>query len=313
MILETTSHRTFLHLPLHPFISHFPLLSFAHLRSQALRIIRSVRRARVRSYTAGSTRPANTATLSIMRHRTRRSSRAGAHRSRRRRSRLSACHSRRSERSASNRGSRCTRSNGTAEGRAGDGRRERARLDIHAGEVPILGAILRVTISRQTEHAQMPIGTIRRRADRDGRMGQRQGVGAGRVPEGDGVGGEVDLVGDVVPDGGSEGRAPLGLAVDHPLQVGVAGAGLAADPAGLHLGEVGLEEADLVLQVDAGRVGGRVHHAEVVEDVARVDGRGRLRDQLGAPHRLPVPEGGRVDGEFEALVGHFVGGVLVAG
>ena len=108
-------------------------------------------------------------------------------------------------------------------------------------------------------------------------------------------------------------RLPAALLVRHPLQVGVARALLAADPAVLHLGEVALEEADLVLAVDAGRVGVLAHHAEVVVDLAAVDGRLGLRDELGAAHVLAVPEGGAVEREPGALLRGCVGRVLVVG
>ena len=64
-----------------------------------------------------------------------------------------------------------------------------------------------------------------------------------------------DLIGDVVPDVGLEIDLPLALAADHPLQVGVGGSLLAVDPAVLHLCEVALEEADLVLVGRAWDVG----------------------------------------------------------
>lgn len=51
------------------------------------------------------------------------------------------------------------------------------------------------------------------------------------MPEGDLVGGEVDLVGDIVPFVGFELGFPFALAAYHPLQVSVAGSRLAANPA----------------------------------------------------------------------------------
>ena len=57
----------------------------------------------------------------------------------------------------------------------------------------------------------------------------------------------------------------------------------------LHLGEVALEEVDLVLALGGGGVGGGVLHGEVVEDLAFIDGGASLRDQLGAEHGLAVP------------------------
>jgi len=63
------------------------------------------------------------------------------------------------------------------------------------------------------------------------------------------------------------------------LQVRVRRPLLARDPAVLHLDEVRLEEADLVLAVDARRVGVLAHHREVVEHLAAVDGGLGLRDE----------------------------------
>lgn len=112
-------------------------------------------------------------------------------------------------------------------------------------------------------------------------------------------------------------HTPLGLLVDHPLQHRICRGALAAEPAVLHLGEVALEEVDLVLAGDAGRAGGGAvdvaRHAEVVKDLARGDGGRRLRDQLDAAHRLAVPVGRGVEREAHALGRGGVGRVLVAG
>lgn len=98
-----------------------------------------------------------------------------------------------------------------------------------------------------------------------------------------------NLESDVMPNIGLPLGLPLALLADHELEVGVLGALLAADPAVLHLGEVALEEADLVLAVDARRRGVLAHHAEVVEHLALVDRRLGLRDQLDPPHVLAIP------------------------
>jgi len=105
------------------------------------------------------------------------------------------------------------------------------------------------------------------------------------VVELDGAGAEVDAVGDVVPVAGDELGVPLRLAADVPVEVVVGAALLAV----LHLGEVALEEVDLVLTLGGGGVGGGVLHGEVVEDLAFVDGGAGLGDQLGAEHGLAVP------------------------
>lgn len=107
------------------------------------------------------------------------------------------------------------------------------------------------------------------------------------------------------------GRTPLALLVDHPLQLGIARGRLARDPTVLHLGEMALKKVDLMLAEDTGRIGAVAHHAEVVVNLALVDGRRGLRDQLDAPHRLAVPVGGAVERELGALLGHGVGWVLV--
>lgn len=65
--------------------------------------------------------------------------------------------------------------------------------------------------------------------------------GAGGVPETDGRGGEVDLVGKVVPDVGGPVDVPFRLAADEPAEVVVGrGGGVAVDPAVLEFREVGL-------------------------------------------------------------------------
>jgi hypothetical protein len=65
--------------------------------------------------------------------------------------------------------------------------------------------------------------------------------GPGGVPETDGVGGEVDLVGKVVPDVGCPVHVPFRLAADKPAEVVVGSGGrVAVDPAVFELGEVGL-------------------------------------------------------------------------
>lgn len=55
-------------------------------------------------------------------------------------------------------------------------------------------------------------------------------VAAGRVPEGYGVAGEVDVVGKVVPDVGLPGDGPLGHTTDAPLEGVVGTDRLAVDP-----------------------------------------------------------------------------------
>lgn len=122
-----------------------------------------------------------------------------------------------------------------------------------------------------------------------------------------------DLIRNIVPHACIEGGAPLRHPADIPPEVRVRRARLPTDEPVLHLGEVALEEAHLVLVGGAGRVGGGALHAEVVVDLASVDGRGCLWDELRASHGLPVPVRGRIDGKLGALLGGRVGGVLVGG
>ena len=157
---------------------------------------------------------------------------------------------------------------------------------------------------------------IRRKTYRGGtgRLGRNdlgQRVRARRVPEANGVAGEVNLVGNVVPHVRVPSCGPLAHAANVPAQQAVAGAGFAADETVLHLGEVALEEADLVLVERRWSVRVRTLHAEVVEHLALVDGGRRLGDQLRAAHRLAIPVRGAVDGELGALLGAGVGGILV--
>src|SRR5690348_16971398 len=91
-------------------------------------------------------------------------------------------------------------------------------------------------------------------------------------------------------------RLPAALLVCHPLQVHVARPGLPADPPVLQLGKMALKEADLVLAVDARRVGILTHNTKVIVHLALVDGGLGLRDELSAAHVLAVPERGAVEG-----------------
>jgi len=95
------------------------------------------------------------------------------------------------------------------------------------------------------------------------------------------------------------------------LQVGVACARLAADPAVLELGEVALEEADLVLVCRAWHVGRRPLDGVVVVDCALVDGGLGLGNQLRPPH-VTVPLGRAVNGDLGSLLATSIARVLVA-
>jgi hypothetical protein len=188
---------------------------------------------------------------------------------------------------------------------ADDRSRDVAALDVHAGEVPVLGG----TVVGKAKHAEVPVGAVGVRRRRDWTGDLLESVGAGGVVELDGASAEVDSVGDVVPGAGDELGVPLGLATGVPVEVVVR----AALRAVLHLGEVALEEIDLVLACRGGGVGTGVLHGEVVVDLSLVDRGAGLRDQLGAKHGLAVPGRGLVVGDLDALLRARVGRVLGVG
>lgn len=138
-------------------------------------------------------------------------------------------------------------------------------------------------------------------------------VRPGRVPEADRVGAEVDLVGLVMPDSGVSVGAPLRVALHAPPQQRIRHARGTRQQTGLELGEVALEDADLVLARLGRGVDVAPHKREVVEHLALVHGGRGLRYELGAAHRLPVPVGRAVQGDLGALLGPVVGRVLVRG
>jgi hypothetical protein len=189
--------------------------------------------------------------------------------------------------------------------RANNRRRDVAALDVHAGEVPVLGG----TVVGKAKHAEVPVGAVGVRRRRDWTGDLLESVGAGGVVELDGAGAEVDAVGDVVPGASDELGVPLGLATGVPVEVVVRSALRAV----LHLCKVALEEVDLVLSRWGGGVGTGVLHGEVVVDLALVDRSAGLRDQLGAEHGLAVPGRGLVVGDLNALLGARVGRVLGVG
>jgi hypothetical protein len=87
----------------------------------------------------------------------------------------------------------------------------------------------------QAQDAEVPVGAARG----DGGALLDEVGGAGRVPEPNGAGREVDLEGEVVPDVDGPGDAQFALAADGPLQVLAGGA---VDPAELELGEARLKK-----------------------------------------------------------------------
>jgi hypothetical protein len=74
-----------------------------------------------------------------------------------------------------------------------------------------------------------------------------------------------------------------------------------------------LEEADLVLAVDAGSIRSASLDAEMIPDCSGVDRGCCLRDQLSAAHGLAIPVRSGVEGELCAFRGASICGVLVAG
>ena len=119
-----------------------------------------------------------------------------------------------------------------------------------------------------------------------------------------------DFVDDIVPLVRLKLHLPFALSTHHPLQVGVGRALIAADPAILQLSKMALEEADLMLVRRTGDICAAPLDAEVVVHCAAVDRSLGLWNQLGAPH-IAVPFRGAVDGDFGALFGVRVAGVLV--
>lgn len=106
-------------------------------------------------------------------------------------------------------------------------------------------------------------------------------------------------------------RTPLTRPPHIPPKRRILSPTLSTNPPSLQLGKMALEEANLMLAIHARRVRVAAHDAEMVPHKPAVDGRAGLRDQLGAPHRLPVPVRRGVEREFGALRGARVGGVFV--
>jgi hypothetical protein len=205
----------------------------------------------------------------------------------------------------------------------GDGRRwdrittskassERTTLNIDTREVPVLSSrVVGTTLSvRKTKDTQMPISRVGRSRSRERTSDLDERGRARRVPEGDLVGREVNLVGKVVPDVGDPVDVPLGLTANEPAKVVVWALWVAVDPSVLHLSEVRLEEVDLVLVVGVWRVGAGLLHAEVVVERSGTEVGLGLGNELSTPH-VGVPEGGGVNGDLGSLLGRTICRVLV--
>lgn len=68
---------------------------------------------------------------------------------------------------------------------------QRTALNVNTAKVPVFRTSAIVSCARETEDAQMPISRVRRGAGGEWAGGLGEGLGAGRVPEGDGVGREI--------------------------------------------------------------------------------------------------------------------------
>lgn len=188
----------------------------------------------------------------------------------------------------------------TTTSRSGYGGRDRSVLDVYAREVEVFVCV-GVAVAWQLEYTDVPVCAVAACARADGRDGLDEGVAACRVPETDGVGREVDLVGNIVPDSGFPVDAPFPLPTDHPLQLWVRSSSCARDPAALELREVRLEKGDLMFLVCRRSVLILALDAEVVEHLAGGDGSRGLGDELRAPHVLTVPVCAARQGDLGAL------------
>lgn len=101
--------------------------------------------------------------------------------------------------------------------------RNRTLLNIDAGPEEVEGGVVRATV-RETEHTNVEVGRVRRRGAAHAGHDLLQGGTARGGPETNPVGGEVDVVREVVPGVSSELRAPLRHTANHPPEGVVAGA-----------------------------------------------------------------------------------------
>lgn len=88
---------------------------------------------------------------------------------------------------------------------------EGTRLDVDSGEVPVFcgGVVGASGAVGETEDTEMPVGRVGGGGGADGGDDLGEGVGAGRVPEGDGASREVNVVSKVVPDISNPVNIPL--------------------------------------------------------------------------------------------------------
>lgn len=208
-------------------------------------------------------------------------------------------------------------SGGCAGGGWGDTRSDLSvqgsRLNVYTAEIPILDIrALKVRVHWETEDTQVPVSAVRGGADGEGTSGEDEWVGASGVPERDLVGGEVNIISNVMPNISIESNAPLSLPRDAPLQSRITGTRSTGQKTILQLREMRLKEVDLMLEISTWSISIGSLDRKVVVDVSLVDSGGSLGDQLGTSHVLSIPVGGVVDGDLDTLVGDGVGRVLVA-
>jgi hypothetical protein len=121
----------------------------------------------------------------------------------------------------------------------GDG----AVLNVQARPEEVLSRSVGAAV-RETEDTNVPVRAVGASARGNGGHYLGEGCRALRSPEADLAGGEVDVVGEVVPGAGDEGSRPLRNLVHHPAEGVVRGAGRAGQEAVLEFGKVTLWVGD---------------------------------------------------------------------
>ena len=123
--------------------------------------------------------------------------------------------------------------------RACDGGGDRGGLDEDAAPEPVLRRGVRSAVG-QAEDADVPVLAVRGRRRGDGGDNLDERVGAGGLPEADGAGAEIDVVGEVVPVIWLKLNSPLRLSTDIPAQLVVRRTSFSGDQAVLDLSEMTL-------------------------------------------------------------------------
>jgi hypothetical protein len=155
----------------------------------------------------------------------------------------------------------------------------------------------------------MPISAVGVGRNTDGASSLREVVRASGMVKRYGPRVEVDSVGNIVPytcrsNSANHGTSwivttllltglklslPLSNSTDHPLQIQVLCARSTGDQAILHLCEVALEEAHLMLEQWTWCICTVMRYTEMVVHLPFVDCRGCLRNQFCSSHILAVP------------------------